>query len=274
MYRGYNLDLSTSEKQAFLGVEGYEIVAYENRMTHLKNGLQKKIDETIHLPRTSDNRVDGTKLINDWFPDYQADVFISHSHNDVRTAKRLACWLEKEFGLTTFIDSTVWGNANDLLEKIDKKYCVLKREKDGSIASYNYQIRNFTTSHIHMMLSTALNDVIHSTECIIFMNTPESLKINEVENKKTVSPWIYSELKTASIVERIYPREKSIQESIEKRYLQHNYSQRNKLEVEYDVKKQLAIFENLDADKLQLWQSKFTTRKNHEHPLDILYAEI
>jgi hypothetical protein len=125
-----------------------------------------------------------------------------------------------------------------------------------------------------MMLSTALNDVIHSTECIIFMNTPESLKINEVENKKTVSPWIYSELKTASIVERIYPREKSIQESIEKRYLQHNYSQRNKLEVEYDVKKQLAIFENLDADKLQLWQSKFTTRKNHEHPLDILYAEI
>ena len=274
MYRGYNLNLSTNEKQAFLGVKDYEIIAYEKKIAQLKEGLQKKIDETIHLPRTADNRVDGTKLINDWFPDYQADVFISHSHNDVRTAKRLACWLEKEFGLTAFIDSTVWGNANNLLEKIDKKYCVLKRDKSGSITSYNYQIRNFTTSHVHMMLSTALNDVIYSTECIIFMNTPESLKINEVENKKTVSPWIYNELKTASIVEKIYPRSRLVQESIEKSYIQHKYFARNKLEIEYDVNEQLAIFENLDAIKLQQWQNKFANSHDKTHPLDILYTEI
>jgi hypothetical protein len=80
--------------------------------------LKRNITNQITLPRTEKNLIDGSKLINDWFPSYKADVFISHSHNDSRTAKRLAIWLKKEFGLTTFLDSIVWGSANDLLKKL------------------------------------------------------------------------------------------------------------------------------------------------------------
>jgi len=273
MYRGYNLDLSKKENQDFFNVSDHELAIYDKKVEELKKNLNSKIDETILLPRTKENRVDGSRLVDDWFPGYKADVFVSHSHNDIRTAKRLACWLEREFKLSTFIDSTVWGNANKLLEKIDKKYSIMRTNKDGSI-TYSYSTRNYTTSHVHMMLSTALNDVIFSTECIIFLNTPESLKINEVEEKKTVSPWIYNELKTASIVEKNYPRAKKIKERIEKRYLQHDFSASNQLEIEYDVRKQLAIFENLDANKLKQWENKYMEYQESYHPLDVLYENI
>lgn len=56
-----------------------------------------------------------------------------------------------------------------------------------------------------MMLSTALNNMIDSTECLFFLNTPNSISLsNEITNEQkfTYSPWLYSELTTASIVEK------------------------------------------------------------------------
>lgn len=42
-----------------------------------------------------------------------------------------------------------------------------------------------------MMLNGALAKMINSTECLIFMNTPNSIKAQDVENEnKTASPWI------------------------------------------------------------------------------------
>ncbi|MBC1888115.1 hypothetical protein HCA63_07110 [Listeria booriae] len=128
MFEGYNLDLSKIEAQAFLNVSDADIEAYEEKINGLKKSLKIKIDTEIKLPRTSDNRIDGSKLINDWFPEYRADLFISHSHNNARTAKRLAVWLTKNFGLTVFIDSIVWGSANELLRGIDDEYSVLNKK--------------------------------------------------------------------------------------------------------------------------------------------------
>ena len=70
------------------------------------------------------DKIDGTKMQENWFPKVDADIFISHSHKDENLAKGLAGWLYKEFGLEAFIDSCVWGYANDLLLEIDKKYCL------------------------------------------------------------------------------------------------------------------------------------------------------
>ena len=64
------------------------------------------------------------------------------------------------FGLTAFIDSCIWGHSDKLLKIIDNKYC---RNSDDS---YNYTARNFSTSHVHMMLMTALNKMIDKTECL------------------------------------------------------------------------------------------------------------
>lgn len=146
-------------------------------------------------------------------------------------------------------------------------------KKDGKTI-YNYDIQNFTASHVHMLLSTTLNDIIHSTECVIFLNTPESLSINEVRNQKTNSPWIYNELKIASIVEKIYPRKHLLGEQIMKR--ENNFSKKvqNSLEILYPISNQLAGFESLDSNGLQKWVVNKSMWEANFHPLDILYSGV
>lgn len=269
MFEGYNLDLSKIEAQAFLNVSDADIEAYEEKINGLKKSLKNKIDTEIKLPRTSDNRIDGSKLINDWFPEYRADVFISHSHNNARTAKRLAVWLTKNFGLTVFIDSIVWGSANELLRGIDDEYSVLNK-KNGK-TTYNYGIRNYTTSHVHMMLSTALNDIINQTECLFFLNTPESLSVNESTNKKTNSPWIYSELKTASIVRRVHPRKKALEILLEKRHNVYSAHTKESIDILYTLEAQLSMLKSLDANQLQRWLEKYNRLTENINALDLLY---
>ncbi|MGG0655935.1 hypothetical protein [Rummeliibacillus pycnus] len=270
MFRGYNLDLSNNEKQSFLGISDQEIENYENELKNLKSILKSKVNDTVVLPREKDGKIDGSKLIDDWFPRHKSDVFISHSHNDTRTAKRLAVWLNKNFGLTVFIDSIVWGSANELLKGIDNVYSVLER-KDGN-TTYNYDTRNYTTSHVHMMLSTALNDIIDQTECLIFLNTPESLSVNEAKDKKTNSPWIYNELKIASIVRKIDPRKLEYKMILEKSYREFSQQEQRSFDALYHVDDQLSKMESLNADRLQEWLNNFNTSSNKEfHALDILY---
>lgn len=270
LFRGYNLDLSINEKQSFLGISDQEIEDYEKELKNLKSILKSKVTDTVVLPREKDGKIDGSKLINDWFPGHKSDVFISHSHNDTRTAKRLAVWLNKNFGLTVFIDSIVWGSANELLKGIDNEHSVLER-KDGNI-TYNYNTRNYTTSHVHMMLSTALNDIIDQTECLIFLNTPESLSVNEAKDKKTNSPWIYNELKIASIVRKIDPRKLEYKMILEKSYREFSQQEQRSFDVLYHVDDELSKMESLNTDILQEWLNNFNTSLSNEfHALDILY---
>jgi hypothetical protein len=79
----------------------------------------------------------------------------------------------------------------DLLKVIDRKYC---RNDDNS--AYNYDKRNYSTSHVHMMLNTALHKMIDRCELFLFLGTPNSVSVkNGIENQKSLkSPWIYSEL--------------------------------------------------------------------------------
>lgn len=266
MYKGFNLEIGSSDHTSFLGISQEDIVTYERKIEKLRENLRHNI-ERVDLPRYDDKSIDASQLINNWFPDYKPEVFISHSHNDEQTAKRIACWLEKNFNLETFIDSTVWGNANDLLQKIDDMYCVTERDNKG-IKTYNYSKRNFTTSHVHMMLSTALNDMIHTSECIFFLNTPQSVQTAEiVKNKRTSSPWIYSELKTAYIVEKRPPMRGEIIKHGDNAVKNHMRE-----EISYNIGKQLAIFESLSLDDLKKWYSLYDNKKDTDmHPLDYLY---
>lgn len=259
MYKGYSLKLEKDYYKDYFHVSDLEIELYEMQMDNLKRNLQTKLNEKTNLLNNADDNLDGNKLINDWFPNYKADIFISHSHDDVEMAKHLACWIENKFHLTAFIDSTVWGNSNDLLRNIDDRYA---KEADGS---YNYDIRNFTTSHVHMMLATALNDVIYSSECLIFLNTPQSLSVTEIGNEQTNSPWIYNELKTATTIQKIPPKRKYAK--LDRLFDAY----KNKpFEIQYTVSEELSKFDDLDIIKLKEWQLR------HEklpivHPLDILY---
>lgn len=147
-----------------------------------------------------DNSIDFTALQDDWFPTVNADIFISHSHADIKAVNALAGWFKEKFNVDVFIDSYIWGYCNDLLKEIDEKYC-----KHTNGKSFDYDKRNFSTAQIHMILSNALNKMIDKTECVIFLETDNSLSVNNDIQKGTSSAWIYSELITTSIIRKKIP---------------------------------------------------------------------
>lgn len=159
------------------------------RSIHRKN--KEQIELSLDKFKNADESLDAQKIIDNWFPEIKADVFLSHSHKDENTVIGFAGWLKEAFGLDSFMDSEVWGYSDDLLKAIDDKYC-----RNNCCGTYNYEMRNRSTSHVHMMLSTALMNMIDKCECIIFMNTPNSYKPKEYfeDEGRTESPWIYSEI--------------------------------------------------------------------------------
>ena len=117
MYRGFNLSLKENcftqdyfEKIQKIGSESF-------------SNQRVKIIKRISSFANGDGSLDGTKMQENWFPQIKADIFISHSHEDEELALALAGYLKDSFELTAFIDSCVWGYANDLLKMIDNKYC-------------------------------------------------------------------------------------------------------------------------------------------------------
>lgn len=145
-----------------------------------------------------ENGLDADIMQKQWFPEVHADIFISHSHNDKDLAVSLAGWLHEKFHLGVFVDSMVWGYANTLLKKIDNAYCV--QAKDGDHTTYSYSQRNRSTSHVHMMLMTALANMIDKSECLFFLHTNKSSPISDIIEERTESPWIYAELALSRII--------------------------------------------------------------------------
>jgi hypothetical protein len=120
---------------------------------------------------TKDGYLNAEKMQENWFPSLDADIFISHSHRDEELAISLAGWLNEKLNIkSVFIDSCVWGYANDLLKSIDNEYC-----KNKFSETYDYEKRNISTSHVHMMLSTALSKMLDNSECCFFLHTPASV---------------------------------------------------------------------------------------------------
>jgi len=170
-----------------------------------KTSIKLELDKYL-LPNGS---LDGSKMQENWFPQIEANIFISHSHLDEILAISLAGWLHTKFGLKVFIDSCVWGYANTLIKSIDNEYCW-----NPSRETYNYEKRNNSTSHVHIMLSTALNMMIDKTECIFFLNTPNSITPNDVVTR-TKSPWIYSEIATTKLIQKKELNDYRLQRALE-----------------------------------------------------------
>lgn len=119
--------------------------------------------------------IDGTELQELWFPVDELgkfDVFISHSHRDMdNLVVPFASWLYSHLGLRCFIDSQFWQYSDELLKILDDYYDWQPESK-----TYNYKIRNFTTSNIHIMLSMALMKMMNKTETVIFIDSDNSVQ--------------------------------------------------------------------------------------------------
>lgn len=151
-------------------------------------------------------QLNANMIMSEWFPKVDANVFISHSHRDVDLAKCIAGML-LEYGRKPFIDSCFWGYMLDLQKQIDDKFA-----KCGRV--YDYDARNQTTAHVHLMVANSLLKTISRCEEIIFINTPESIVVDSTEKEDvTESPWLYSELNFAKVLLETTNLNKSIQAS-------------------------------------------------------------
>ena len=223
--------------------------------TDFKNNIDTQLDNF----RNADGSLDGTQLTDSWFPDISSDIFISHSHNDVDTALIFAGWLYEKQDITCFIDSCVWNYADDLLKAIDDEYCL-----DYSEKYYDYKKRNYSTSHVHMMLNVALSKMIYNSECLVFLNTPNSIlpknsiKLNE--KSETLSPWIYSEIQMSRLVSIRTPDEhrgriKLFSEGTESLKIHHTVD--------------LSHLEKITFEEIKTWINK--TYKNKYEALNAFY---
>lgn len=250
---------------------------YQEHERQAKNSLKEFLYDNGHI--------DGTAMKSNWFQIEKVDIFISHSHQDITKVKAFAGWLYDEFNLTAFIDSCAWGYCDELLKQIDDEYC---KKQDGK--TYDYDRRNYTTSHVHMMLSTALTEMIDNTECIMFYNTPNSVSladdvetIKNAKKKVTLSPWIYHELSMTSLVRK---RETERTIPLLEKVISHKaFSESNNINIEHDVDKYLEEMIPLTPDKLKLWKRNYATLTHkldgdciqyiqgyeNIHPLDVLY---
>lgn len=247
MYRGFNLTLDYNDETNFgIGKALFNIN---------KTIVRQTLDTFIGKGST----INGTKMQENWFPQIDTDIFISHSHKDEKIAITLAGWLYEEFGLKAFIDSCIWDYSNKLLRMIDDEYCL-----NSGGETYSYTKRNNSTSHVHMMLSTALSMMIDKTECLFFLNTPNSISASSVVSK-TESPWIYSEIAMTQVVSQKLPRRLLRHES---RYFSKGGMINEQLRITYDLN--LKHLTNLDQGTLVDWQNN-GSNENELSALNELY---
>nr|WP_019366169.1 hypothetical protein [Pseudomonas luteola] len=187
MDRGFNLSINT-------GLHPVDIT----KVNTYKAANQKRVDDLAQVMIDEDT-FDASLIIKSLFPAVNADIFLSHSSKDANQAIQIALELQEKCGLNVFIDSCIWGSIYDLLKAIDNRYCRPKGQ-----TTYDYNERNRTTAHVHMILTTALQCMIDQTDTIIFMNTDQSisLKHSVKEEQKTLSPWIHMELNFSTLVRR------------------------------------------------------------------------
>ncbi|AFM14200.1 hypothetical protein [Turneriella parva] len=227
--------------------------------------MQDRIESTLDAYLDINGVLNASKMQADWFPQVKADVFISHAHKDKDLAVSFAGWLHVAFGLSSFIDSCVWGHASVLQARIDKAFCYNSVTK-----TYDYTQRNYSTSHVHMMLATALTRMIDNCECLFFLNTPSSLTIEQAVKDvgKTLSPWIYHEL---AISQMLRPKKKTRERRFN-RFGEKHYESLEKSDLQIAHHVDLSHLNTLDLGDLIKWAEACRSQTGAD-TLDVLYDQ-
>ena len=261
MFTGYNLVVEDRYKSIF---EYYESRG-RNHLADQKASFKEKIKDYII------NGVgDGTKMESDWFPQIEADIFISHSHADEALATGIAGWLNSNFGLRCFIDSCVWNYCDDLLDKINAQFSDKRKDSNGGYL-YDYKKCNVASKHVNTMLSVALQKMIDKTEMVLLLNTSNSVTSYEnVYEEVTYSPWIYSEITCTQIVRKKPLSEYRKYESIIKHFFESGQMRHDESEFKAVYEVSLSHLGKMSADTLLIWKEECKNKKNL-YPLDYLY---
>lgn len=263
MYRGFQLNLKKGSLKENLSISEFikrvKMYADQRKVVAINKENKSIVRETLRDFFLSDGSIDGSKMQENWFPQIKADVFISHSHQDEKLALGLAGWLYEEFGLKAFIDSAVWKYSQYLEDMLLDSY-----GEHSSLHNYD-ELKNFVSAHVHMMLSVALNQMIDNTECLFFINTPNSISLNAPIDETTPSPWIYSEIAMSRLIRRREPSEHR-----EPTRVPLNESYSAELPIRYTLL--MDHLEKLTLKDLQEWESDCQNNSSHSiKALDSLY---
>lgn len=246
MYRGFNIKKIKFDNKSTFAAE------YDKKHPNM---FYSKVLGSIESFLQSDYRLDGNALIKEWFPVTNNKlIFISHSRDDCDLAKALAYWLEKKFQITSFIDSSVWGDFRQLRQKINS---YLKKTLG---AKYDFYEQDRVSQHIFVMLNNSLMEMMDRCQCMFLLNTPNSVTVNELFQNSVYSPWIFSEIGMFNCIEKKYPPS-IIQE--EKKGIEQ-FSR-----VSYKV--DLSRFTTLTADDLNTWCKECKKLNKPQQRLNKLY---
>lgn len=242
MYRGFRIKALNAK-----GIVSHE----EAKASQEKKGCQ--IYNKLKTYVLDDGIIDASRIQNDWFPLVDANVFISHSHADIKEVTLFAGLLEKWFGLKPFIDFYVWGHYQNILKLLLSK----NQNADWKTISY-------LSSNIHLMLSTALSMMIDKCEVLFFYDTPNSISARDVITK-TNSAWIYHEIGISDIIRKKSP--------VEHRTKLNNFSMLKEAST-FSFNIDLSHLETLSCDDINNWHSNFKTSSymgRSVNALDVLY---
>lgn len=245
MYRAFNL-----KNISF--TSGYSQLLRLYNQNHVNDC--KKIRRKIKNFILSNNDINGSALQDAFFPiDLYPDVFISHSHDDEDFAKVFAQYLESTFGIESFIDSVVWGGFTELQNALDKYFIRTK----GTDYTYDEQYK--VISHVHLMLNTALMQMIDRCEAFLLLNTPQSVSVDDIIGDSTYSPWIFSEIGMCHLIEKHEHSRRS----------QESYFSAGRIKQRLN----LTDFTELTCNDLNTWSKKYQDEKSQYslHALDVLY---
>lgn len=267
MFAGFNLEIT----EVFFDTQQKTLQEYQKiGKTHLNlqaAGIKRTLKEYI-----KNNIIDGSRIQKDWFPEVEADIFLSHSSKDTQLVNAIAGWMNDTFGLKCFIDSNVWGYAGEIADMLNADYSDQRMDENGGyLYSYNKCLK--VAEHVNTMLNIALQKMIDKSESIFLINTDQSIEINN-DSKSidlTYSPWIYSELICSEIVRKkplaAYRYNPKLYYPV---YESYRFDDENKeLTISYDAPTQHLI--KINQDELGRWKEKYDGK--YPFPLDILYED-
>jgi hypothetical protein len=271
MYRGYIVD------EDFECDFEYIVENYSSLIEEWEEEYNNKLNNNIKSFKDEDGYLRADVIQANWFPSIDADVFISHSHNDLELAIAFSLWLEDSFGISSFVDSCVWGCAYELLKLINNEYNLNKRSQ-----LYKYEGCMYAASHVYMILSRALASMIDRTECLFFLSTSNSLRSQykkEVLGRKvakTASPWIYSEIEMTRLIGKKDIEKQRRQREQRRRREQDKIYSADPLRANYPIKTKHLT--KIGWEQLSSWEEDWRKGGNskQERPaskaLDLLYA--
>ncbi|GAA7386882.1 toll/interleukin-1 receptor domain-containing protein [Helicobacter pylori] len=179
--KAFKVDLDSSENQNILKPS----VCPSNNQAYQVNEAAKKINKLIRNAQYSNNGIilNHNKIKEAFFSPFKpqlksAQVFLSHSHADKNKALKVKNYLESETNHRVFVDSLFWDYKDDVLNKL-AKYNDTSKIKDA-----------FT-----LILRESLEDMIKKCPYFVFLESKNSVSLNQDLLGITYSAWIYEELK-------------------------------------------------------------------------------